>query len=137
MSFCTAINCMDGRTQLPVIEYLKKKWLTDYVDTITEPGPESILSDPGHALVKSIRDRVMISVHKHHSEVVSVVAHGDCAGNPISKDEQLDMLRRAMDIVVGWELNITVVGLWLEGPDWEVQEVHRRPADRFTQSEQI
>ncbi|MHC5172739.1 MAG: carbonic anhydrase, partial [Planctomycetota bacterium] len=24
MSFCTAINCMDGRVQLPTITFLKK-----------------------------------------------------------------------------------------------------------------
>ncbi len=39
MSFCTAINCMDGRTQLPVIEFLKNKLSVEYVDTVTEPGP--------------------------------------------------------------------------------------------------
>ena len=45
MSFCTAINCMDGRTQLPVIEFLKDKFGVEFVDTITEPGPVRILAD--------------------------------------------------------------------------------------------
>jgi hypothetical protein len=39
--FAAAINCMDGRAQLPVIEWLKRECGVDYVDTITEPGPDS------------------------------------------------------------------------------------------------
>lgn len=39
MKFAAAINCMDGRTQVPVIEFLKNKYGVDYVDMITEPDP--------------------------------------------------------------------------------------------------
>jgi len=39
MIFCTAVNCMDGRVQLPVINYLKERFSANYVDMITEPGP--------------------------------------------------------------------------------------------------
>jgi len=34
MSYCTVINCMDGRVQLPVIKYLKERFDVDYVDSI-------------------------------------------------------------------------------------------------------
>lgn len=37
MKFATAINCIDGRTQLPVIEWARKKYGVDYVDMITKP----------------------------------------------------------------------------------------------------
>ena len=43
MKFATAVNCMEGRTQLPVIAYLKKKFEVDYVDMVTEAGPVKIL----------------------------------------------------------------------------------------------
>ena len=43
--FATAITCMDGRIQIPVIEYIKSNYGVDYVDVITEPGPNKILSD--------------------------------------------------------------------------------------------
>ena len=36
MKFVTAINCMDGRVQVPVIEWLKKEYKADDVDMITE-----------------------------------------------------------------------------------------------------
>ena len=59
MSFCTAINCMDGRTQQPVIEFLKDKFEVLYVDSITEPGPVHILAEaPDSAQALSIFDRV-------------------------------------------------------------------------------
>jgi hypothetical protein len=45
MIFVMAINCMDGRVQLPVIEWLKKEYEADYVDMITEPGPNKILAE--------------------------------------------------------------------------------------------
>ena len=63
--FGTAINCMDGRTQIPVINYLKNKFDLDYVDTITEPGPNKILADRSESeLLKSIKNRLDISVNK-------------------------------------------------------------------------
>ena len=53
--FATAINCMDGRVQLPVINYLKDQYKIDYVDMITEPGPIKILSElKDNKLVESI-----------------------------------------------------------------------------------
>jgi hypothetical protein len=43
-SFATAINCMDGRTQIPVTDYVRKKYKVEYVDMITEPGPIKVLA---------------------------------------------------------------------------------------------
>ncbi|MCK4433251.1 MAG: hypothetical protein KAV48_04880, partial [Methanomicrobia archaeon] len=45
IKFATAINCMDGRVQIPVIEWLKRKYSASYVDMITEPGPNKILAE--------------------------------------------------------------------------------------------
>ena len=42
--FATAINCIDGRTQRPVSEWIRIQFAIDYVDTITHPGPEKALS---------------------------------------------------------------------------------------------
>lgn len=82
-TFVTVINCMDGRTQLPAIEFLKEKYSGDYVDSIIEPGPIKFLSEnQDKSTVESIRKRVAISVEKHGSKVVGVVGHFDCAGQP-------------------------------------------------------
>ena len=36
--FCTSVSCMDGRIQIPIIQWLKENHYVNYVDTITEPG---------------------------------------------------------------------------------------------------
>ncbi|MBC7345036.1 MAG: hypothetical protein H5U03_06435, partial [Clostridia bacterium] len=88
--FAATINCMDGRTQLPVINYVKDKYGVDYVDVITEPGPNKLLAERGdEALLASIRRRLEISVLKHGSRHVVIVGHHDCAGNPVEKETQL------------------------------------------------
>ena len=50
-TFATAINCMDGRTQEPIISWAKKAFEVDYVDAITEPGPDKILAEGPDILV--------------------------------------------------------------------------------------
>lgn len=41
----TAINSMDGRAQVPVIEYIKRIYGVSYVDMITELGPNKTLAE--------------------------------------------------------------------------------------------
>ena len=68
-TFVTAINCMDGRVQLPVMECMKRRYGVEYVDCVTEPGPIKILDEKQEeATVASIRRRVDISVTKHGSK---------------------------------------------------------------------
>jgi carbonic anhydrase len=99
-SFCTAINCMDGRTQVPVVAYLKKRFRVRYVDMITEPGPCRVLAERRDKnLLASIIRRIRISVEKHGSKVIAVTAHHDCAGNPVSKTRQLRQLNRNIFLV--------------------------------------
>ncbi len=43
--FATAINCIDGRVQKPVMEFAISKFKVDYVVMITEPGSDKILSE--------------------------------------------------------------------------------------------
>jgi len=120
-SFGTAINCMDGRVQLPVIEYLSKKYSFDFIDTVTEPGPVKILAEnnPG---VDSIYHRVKISVEAHGSKLIAVVAHYDCAGNPVPKETQLKHLQSALNTVRAWNFGIPCIGLWVN-EQWQIETV--------------
>ena len=123
MTFCTAINCMDGRVQLPVIRYLQQRFGVDYVDTITEPGPNRILAErTNSALVQSILARLNISVEKHGSRGIAVVGHHDCAGNPASREEQVQHLAQAVEFLRGQYANMEIIGLWVN-ERWQVEEV--------------
>jgi len=121
--FGTAINCMDGRTQLPVTDWLKKKYGLDYVDMITEPGPEKMLSRGRPEQVESIKSRVMISVNAHGSQTVLVAAHDDCAGNPVSREEHIRQVRECLKIVKSWDLPVRdIIGVWINDA-WKVEPV--------------
>jgi carbonic anhydrase len=114
---------MDGRTQLPVNEYLRKQLDVDYVDTITEAGPVRILAEQQDSqAAKTILERVNISVNKHGSKTIALVAHHDCAGNPIDKDRQLGQLKTATQWLSGKYPDVKVLGLWVDS-DWAARGV--------------
>ncbi len=121
--FATAINCMDGRTQIPVNEWMRREFGVDYVDTITEPGTDGILSNPTHEKLDSIRKRLLISVDHHGSRVVALVGHHDCAGNPGTREKHLQELKKGCERLALWGLSVRIVGLWV-GEDWKVEKVH-------------
>jgi hypothetical protein len=67
--YATAINCMDGRVQFPVTEWLKYRFSVDYVDRITEPGPVRVLAeDLFQPAIDLIRNKVFSSIRFHNSD---------------------------------------------------------------------
>ncbi len=123
MSFYTVVNCMDGRVQLPVINYIMDRFGVDYVDSITEPGPNRLMAqDADSVVVRGILEKISISLHRHKSRGVALVGHHDCAGNPSKKGEQVEQLRKAMAVVKKEFPDIDVIMLWVNN-DWEVEEV--------------
>jgi len=123
--FATVINCMDGRTQLPVLEWIIDNYDIDYPDMITEAGPIKILAENKQKeVVEAIKYRVDISVNKHHSKHIFVVAHYDCAGNPEIKEVQLKQLKKAIKRIKKWNFEVEdIVGLWV-GRSWKVKKVY-------------
>ena len=123
-TFATAIDCMDGRTTLPVNELLIKEYGVDYVDSITEPGPVKYLADnTDAAVVAQIKKRVLISTEKHGSRVIAIVAHDQCAGNPVEKYEQIKQLTEAVARVRGWVAEAEVFGVWVDSENWAAVRV--------------
>jgi hypothetical protein len=45
MTFATCLNCIDGRVQLPAINWITEKYNVKYVDMITEAGIDGFLAD--------------------------------------------------------------------------------------------
>lgn len=122
-AFATAISCMDGRIQIPVIEYIKRQYGVSYVDMITEPGPNKTLSkNRDTPLIALIKKRVTISVEAHGSKLIAVVGHHDCAGNPADKDTQVRHIRDSIGIVKKWGFSVRVIGLWID-EKWQVHDV--------------
>jgi hypothetical protein len=121
--FGTAINCMDGRVQLPVISWMKETYSLDYVDTITEPGPDKIVAAGDSTQLESIRSRVAISVKAHGSDIIIIVGHHDCAGNPVAEAEHQGQIEKAINVIKSWNFPVReIVGVWVGG-DWKITRV--------------
>jgi hypothetical protein len=122
-TFCTSINCMDGRVQLPVIEYLEKRFRVDYVDEISEAGPVRYLAEePDSFETRSIMRRVDVSLDGHGSRAIALAAHHDCAGNPVEETRQREQLQVGLRLLQERYPRAEVLGLWVDA-DWKVSEV--------------
>ncbi len=121
--FATAVNCIDGRAQMPVISYIKSKLNVQYVDMITEAGTVKYFDDPGNPrMEEAIKKSVMVSVEAHKSSNVFVIAHADCAGNPVDTTVQKQQALQAKSKMESWGLPIKVFSLWVN-ENWQVEEV--------------
>ena len=110
-SFATSLSCIDGRVQLPMINWIKDKYLVDYVDTITAPGIDKAISDND---IESIKKSVMISVSNHKSSHIVISGHFGCAGNPVSDEEHFIQIKKSVEIINSWNLNVDVIGVWID-----------------------
>jgi hypothetical protein len=119
--FGTAINCMDGRVQLPVIEWMKKQYKLDYVDMITEPGADKMVARGSFNQLEAIKNKALVSVEKHGSRIVIIVGHDDCAGNPVTPEQHKLDLREAVKKVTSWKLPVeTIDAIWIN-KDWRIE----------------
>jgi len=127
MSFCTAINCMDGRVQDQVASHLRERFQATWVDTITAPGVVRLLAEgPAAPEVAGLVASAEISVLAHSSGGLAVVAHHDCAGNPVPAEVQCEQVRASVGFLRERFPLVTVVGLWV-GADWTVEELDIEP----------
>lgn len=113
--FAAAVNCIDGRIQMPVINWLKKQYGVSYIDMITEAGPNKIISEDKYTIaIDSIKRRLEISVNNHGSELIAVTGHYDCAGNPANKEEQIKQIISSVKKMETWNLKSRIIGLWID-----------------------
>ena len=120
--FACAINCMDGRVQDAVKNYMQENYGVDYVDMVTEPGPNKILANNSdQPVIENIKKRVEVSTHHHGSKVIAIVGHFGCAGNPTEKEIQIGHLQKAEETLKSLGFKEKIVLLWVDG-DWKTVE---------------
>lgn len=122
--FGTAINCIDGRTQEPVIDFMKQKYGIDAVDMVTFPGADGVISSLGNFnTIALIRNAVSISIEKHGSRIIAVVGHFDCAGDPGNREHHYAHIRKAVQQVSSWKFDAEIVGFYVNDK-WQIEEVN-------------
>jgi len=130
-TFFTSIGCMDGRVQDPIRNFGQKLFSAEYTDTITEAGLVGLLAKENldQALTDSIREKVLISLEKHHSKGIIVHGHQECAGNPVADDKHKNDIQKSVGIIKSLiDSSMSVVGVFVkrsfgESSKWEAEEV--------------
>ncbi len=128
--FGTAISCIDGRVQQPLSDWMKLYCHVRWVDLVTEPGPDKLLAEGPAGTIEAVQQKVLFSVRMHHSEVVAVSGHHDCAANPATVEEHLEQIRRGVEVVAGWDPRVRVIGLWVNESGWVDLVCDHQPTNR-------
>lgn len=110
--FASAINCIDGRAQIPVRDWMRLHLNVDYVDMITEPGADKVLDEGPDEIVDALYRKLKLSVRAHLSRTAAVVGHHDCAANPVSREKHYRQISAGVERIQGWGLGVNVIGLW-------------------------
>ncbi len=122
-SFATVLNCMDGRVQVPVVLHLLDRFGVEYIDTITEAGMVRYLSDEIESpQTESTLHSILVSIEKHGSRQIAIVAHDDCAANPIPNEMQQNQIRVSMRLLKEHFPQCELLGLWVDA-DFLIQEI--------------
>lgn len=111
--FATALNCIDGRFQEPLIKFAQEKLKIDFLDLITEPGIDGIFAKKNKKELKKIKEKILISIKAHHSRNIILAGHAQCAKNPVSEREHKDQIIKGVKIIKSWKLNCKVFGVWM------------------------
>jgi carbonic anhydrase len=119
--FATAITCIDGRVQQPIVDWMKLNMNVNYVDLITEPGPDKALTDGPVHIIDEIVRKVSFSILHHSSNIVAVTGHHDCAANDADKEEHIEQILEGVRVLLAYQINARVLGLWLN--EWNSVEL--------------
>ncbi len=122
LTFGTLVTCIDGRVQRPTILWMREQYNLDYVDVISEPGPDKLMAEGWPGDVAPVRTKVGFSISAHASRLVALCGHYDCAGNPATPDEHRAQISAGVRLLRSWNLGADIVGLWLNDR-WEVEVV--------------
>lgn len=117
--FGTVLTCMDGRVQRPVHDYLSDAFGLPHLDTVTAAGMiRHLATDTDRTPV--ILGDLEISIDRHGSNRVGVVAHHDCAGNPVPDAAQRTEVVTALARLAERYPGIELVGLWVN-ETWTIE----------------
>ena len=118
--FGTSLSCIDGRVQIPISKWIQENYSLDYVDTITEPGMDKVLAT--NPDLEPIISKAKISINAHKSGLIVVSGHYNCAANPVSDEEHIALIKKCVQVISSWDLNVEVVGVWVDN-SWNVVPV--------------
>ena len=120
--FGLLLCCVDGRYIAQSIVAARRKYQLNYVDVITEPGMDLVLSHQPYkhaclreeSLLAHIYHRMEKLVKAHNVKQIIIVAHADCLGNPGCHMHHYVCLAEAKKRVQSWFPKIPVDRVYIE-----------------------
>lgn len=112
--FGAVITCMDGRIQTRTIDQVMTRFGVRYVDNITSTGAVQHLDGTLTATGEGLLQSLSVSVQAHGTTQVAVVAHSNCAGNPVSDAKQKEQLQNAAVVVAERFPDLEVLTLFFD-----------------------
>ena len=64
----------------------------------------------------------MISVNIHKSKLIVISGHYDCAGNPVTNEIHISQIKKGVEVINSWNLDVEVVGIWID-ENWSINLV--------------
>lgn len=114
-TFIAAVLCIDGRFRRCLVDWLVDRYSADYVDLITEPGPDRILSArPLGSTARDIRRKLDVSLTAHAARAIVLVGHEDCAGNPVLPEDHRLQIGHSTAVLRDWYPDRPVLGVFVD-----------------------
>lgn len=111
--FAVAITCIDGRIHQSVTDWARLNFDVDYVDMVTAPGVDYVLTRDSRARSSIVAD-VEVSRRAHGVRQLVLASHTDCAGNPVSDDQHKQMVRAGAAELAAEIPELTIVGVHVD-----------------------
>lgn len=112
--FAAVINCMDGRIQVRTLEQVMTRFGARFVDNITSTGAVKHLDGTVTATGEGLLGSLAVSIDAHQTREVAIVAHADCAGNPVPDAKQKTQLRNAIEVISTRFPDLEVIALFFD-----------------------
>ena len=114
----TCLNCIDGRVQLPVLNWIRKQYQVDFIDVITAAGMDGVLAS-GNNLDEILRN-LDISINVNKSVSIFIVGHYDCQGNSVDEKIHRENINKGVERLKAYKPGFEIIGLWVNS-HWQVE----------------
>lgn len=112
------LNCIDGRVQLPVLQWIREQYPIDCVDLITAPGIDEVIATQTN--IDDIMRFISISVNLNKAAHIFLAGHYDCKGNPVDENTHRDCIGKAVNRLKKRWPELEITGVWINS-QWQVE----------------